>query len=133
MLDECRNIPRFVVIPGEYFYEIAVDHFGEGLAALSHLTRLPIDVLKLAPRLTLAATSTGRQAAALESLIQLGRTLGITVIAQGIETVEQSNALLSMGCEIGQGPLYASVLDLGETNRMALAQFSGDLAEAGPQ
>jgi Amt family ammonium transporter len=68
---------------------LAVDDFGSGLAPLNHLVRLPIDVLKLDPRLTLAATQSGRQVAVLESLVQLGRKLGVQVVAQGIETLEQ--------------------------------------------
>ena len=72
---------------------LAVDDFGSGLAPLNHLVRLPIDVLKLDPGLTAAATQTGRQVAVLESLIQLGLKLGVQVVAQGIETLEQLEAL----------------------------------------
>ncbi|MGA2808573.1 MAG: EAL domain-containing protein [Terracidiphilus sp.] len=90
---------------------VAVDNFGSGHASLNHLMRLPIHVLKLDPRFTAAATSTGRQVAVLESLIHLGATLGVQVIAQGIETQEQLNALSRLGCEFGQGFLLSDVLD----------------------
>ena len=65
---------------------LAVDNFGSCLAPLNHLVQLPIDVLKLDPRLTLSATQAGRQVAVLESLIQLGLKLGVQVVAQGIES-----------------------------------------------
>jgi EAL domain-containing protein (putative c-di-GMP-specific phosphodiesterase class I) len=89
---------------------LAVDDFGSGLTPLSHLVRLPIDVLKLDPKLTLAATQTGRQVAVLESLIQLGLRLGVQVVAQGIESREQLDALLRLGCELGQGSLLSPAL-----------------------
>ena len=98
---------------------LAVDDFGSGLAPLNHLVRLPVDVLKLAPRLTAAATQTGRQVAVLESLIQLGRKLGVQVVAQGIETVEQAEALARMGCELGQGPLLSPAVDAMAAQRLA--------------
>jgi Amt family ammonium transporter len=90
---------------------IAVDNFGSSMAPLSHLVRLPIDVLKLAPRLTAVAAGAGRQQAVLESLIHLGRKLGMQVVAQGIETAAQMEALCRMGCELGQGPLLSYALD----------------------
>lgn len=102
---------------------LAMDDFGSGLAPLIHLVRLPIDVLKLDPRLTQAATSTGRQVAVLESLIHLGHELGVRVVAQGIETPEQLQAIIRMGCELGQGPLLSPALEPAAAQR--LAQLGG--------
>ena len=82
---------------------IAVDDFGSSLAPLNHLVRLPIDMVKLDPKLTAAATSTGRHQAVLESLIRLGRTLGVQVVAQGIETPEQLRRAGAHGLRIGPG------------------------------
>jgi len=90
---------------------IAVDNFGSSLAALNLLARLPIDVVKLDPRLTVAATSTGRQLAVLESVIHLGHTLGMQVVGQGIETSAQLDAMCRMGCELGQGHLLSYAVD----------------------
>ena len=81
--------------------------------------RLPIDVLKLDPALTQAATSSGRQVAVLESLIHLGLKLGVQVVAQGIETEEQMQALLRMGCEVGQGPLFSPALEPAAAQQLA--------------
>jgi len=90
---------------------IAVDDFGCSLAPLNLLVRLPIDVVKMDRRLTAAAITTGRHQAVLESLIHLSHTLGIQVIAQGIENSAQLEALKRLGCELGQGPLLSPALD----------------------
>jgi len=98
---------------------IAIDNFGSGLAPLNHLVRLPIDVVKLDPRLAMAATIAGRQHVMLQTLIQLGRTLGVQMVAQGIENAEQLDALCRLGCELGQGPLLAQALEPAEAQRLA--------------
>lgn len=90
---------------------IAVDNFGCSLAPLNHLMNLPITMLKLDPRLTAASTATARKLTVLKSLVRLGHTLGIQVVAQGIETPEQLTALCRMGCELGQGTLLSRPLN----------------------
>ena len=106
---------------------LAVDDFGSGQAPLDYLARLPIDVLKLDPRLTLAvtqaatqaSTQASRQVAVLESLIELGIKLGVQVVAQGIETLEQLETLAVMGCELGQGPLLSPALETWQAQKLA--------------
>jgi Amt family ammonium transporter len=98
---------------------IAVDDFGCSLAPLNHLVRLPIDVVKMDPRLTEAATTTGRRQAVLESLIHLSNTLGMQVIAQGIENPAQLDALSRMGCELGQGSLLSQALEPARALQLA--------------
>jgi EAL domain-containing protein (putative c-di-GMP-specific phosphodiesterase class I) len=99
---------------------VALDEFGSSLAPLNHLVRLPIEMVKLDAKLTAAANSAGRQQAVLDSLLRLGRTLGVQVVAQGIETPEQLRALARMGCELGQGPLLSPLLDAPQA--LALAE-----------
>jgi diguanylate cyclase (GGDEF)-like protein/PAS domain S-box-containing protein len=98
---------------------IALDNFGARFAPLNHLADLPIDVVKTAPKLTAAAAPGGRPAAVLESLIHLGRALGMQVVAQGIETPEQLAALCSMGCELGQGHLFSYALEPAKATILA--------------
>jgi len=98
---------------------IAVDNFGARFAPLSHLAQLPIDVVKISPKMAAAATSHGRPAAVLESLIHLGRSLGMQVVAQGIETPEQLEALNQMGCELGQGHLFSYALEPARATKLA--------------
>jgi EAL domain-containing protein (putative c-di-GMP-specific phosphodiesterase class I) len=82
---------------------VAIDDFGSSLAPLNHLLHLPVSMVKLAPKLTAAAVSSGRQAAVVETIIRLGNALGIEVVAKGIETQEQLAALVRAGCVLGQG------------------------------
>jgi len=110
---------------------VAIDNFGSSLAPLNHLVRLPIDMIKLDAKLTVSATSAGRQHLLLESLIRLGRTLGMQVAAQGIETPEQLQALCRMGCELGQGRLLSEPLE--PESALELARHGGWARELAQQ
>jgi diguanylate cyclase (GGDEF)-like protein/PAS domain S-box-containing protein len=102
---------------------VAIDDFGANLAPLNHLVHLPVEMVKLAPRLTAAALSSGRQLAVLESLIRLCNTLGLQIVAQGIETSQQLAALSRMGCALGQGPLFSGPLDAERALALAEAGY----------
>ncbi|MGC9159315.1 MAG: putative bifunctional diguanylate cyclase/phosphodiesterase [Terracidiphilus sp.] len=107
---------------------LAVDDFGSGLSPLNYLVGLPIDVVKLDPALTRAATSPGthssRPSAVFRSLVQLGADLGIQVVAQGIESAEQLEILAGLGCKLGQGALFGSALDDSQILQTAIEGWS---------
>jgi diguanylate cyclase (GGDEF)-like protein len=98
---------------------VAFDDFGSGLAPLNHLVHLPVSMMKIVPRLTVAAVASGRQFAVLETLIRLGNSLGIQVVAQGIETRDQLTALARLGCTLGQGPLLSAPVDAAQASTLA--------------
>jgi len=98
---------------------VAVDGFGSSLASLNHLAQLPIDVVKMDARLTKAANSNGKPYALVQSLIQMSRAMELQVVAQGIETPEQLDALCGLGCELGQGPLLSSSLEAPQAQSLA--------------
>ena len=98
---------------------VALDDFGSSLAPLNHLVRLPFDMVKLDAKLTASVTAPGRPQAILESLLRLGRTLGVQVVAQGIETSDQLRALMRLGCELGQGRLLSPDLDAVQALQLA--------------
>jgi len=102
---------------------VAMDDFGSTLAPLNHLVRLPLDMVKLDAKLVASAPSQGRQQAVLESLLRLGRTLGVMVVAKGVETSEQLHALVRMGCELGQGPLFSAPLEADQALRLAESRY----------
>jgi len=86
---------------------IAIDNFGSSLAALNHLVRLPVDMIKLDARLVESAPTASRQQAMIEALIRLAHALGIRVSANGITNAEQLQMLIRLGCDLGQGPLLS--------------------------
>ncbi len=108
---------------GDWQVRVAIDDFGGSLAPLNHLIHLPVGMVKLAPRLTTAALSSGRQLAVLEALIRLCNTLGLQIVAQGIETSQQLAALSRMGCALGQGPLFSAPLDAERALALAEAGY----------
>ena len=86
---------------------IAIDDFGTGYSSLSHLRQLPIDRLKI-DRAFVSELNTAVLGGHIASMVvELGRNLNLTVIAEGIEEEEQAQTLLKMGCHEGQGYLYA--------------------------
>lgn len=89
---------------------IAIDDFGTGYSSLSHLRQLPIDRLKIDRAFVteLNQQVSGGHIAAM--VIELGRNLNLTVIAEGIEDDGQAQTLLGLGCHEGQGYLYATPL-----------------------
>lgn len=98
---------------------VAVDHFGSSLAPINHLVRLPIDAVKLDPKLAATSGNSKRQAAILESLIQLGHSLGVLVVAEGIASQQQLDLLRGMGCELGQGEFLSEAVDAQNAQRLA--------------
>jgi len=84
--------------------------------------RLPVDLVKMDAHLSAAANLTGGQLALLESVIRVGKTMGVQSVATAIETQEQLNALRRMGCELGQGPLFAAAVDAAGALEIALEQ-----------
>ena len=89
---------------------LAVDDFGTGYSSLSRLRRLPVDMLKI-DQSFVRALSDGRDGNSLGSaVIQLAHILGMTPLAEGIETREQQHYLITHGCTQGQGYLFSRPL-----------------------
>ncbi len=109
---------------------VALDNFGSSLAPLNHLVRLPISVVKMDPKLTVAATTTGRQLALVESIIHVGKSVGVQVVAQGIETQEQLNVLRRLGCELGQGYLLSHAIEPARALQLAARACQAILLDA---
>ncbi len=84
---------------------VAVDDFGSGYASLNYLARLPVDRLKLDPSLVRLMMSDPQGAAIIRTILSLGSTLGIDVIAEGVETEDELRMLTQLGCRGAQGYL----------------------------
>lgn len=89
---------------------IAIDDFGTGFSSLSYLHRLPIDRLKIDKSFVQEIGSTSRAAQVAQAVVSLGKTLGLSIIGEGVEQLHHANALREWGCHEGQGFLYAPAL-----------------------
>jgi diguanylate cyclase (GGDEF)-like protein len=85
---------------------IAIDHFGVGCSSLSYLTRLPVDRLKLDRSLTHSMTFDRKSAVIVRSVIALAKELGVSMLAEGVETEQQLEMLGALGCAQAQGYLF---------------------------
>jgi diguanylate cyclase (GGDEF)-like protein len=86
---------------------IAIDDFGTGYASLTYLRRFPVDIIKIAQEFIGAADADTPEWAFTGAILALGRALGLTVIAEGIENQGQHDRLLALGCSLGQGFHFA--------------------------
>ena len=94
---------------------ISLDDFGTGYSSLAYLPRLPLDGLKIDRSLV---SRVGGARDTVPSVLRLGRDLALSVVAEGVETVEQLVLLRSAGCTLGQGFLFAPALPLEEATAL---------------
>ncbi|MDO6526422.1 EAL domain-containing protein [Motilimonas sp. 1_MG-2023] len=86
--------------------EIALDDFGTGYSSMAYLRDLPLDLLKI-DKTFIDELATSDYSPITESIISIGRSMHLSVIAEGVETLAQSNRLAALGCHIYQGYYYA--------------------------
>jgi diguanylate cyclase (GGDEF)-like protein/PAS domain S-box-containing protein len=101
---------------------LAMDDFGTGYSSLSYLSRFPVDILKM----DRSFVGSQDNEALTSAIIALGTSLSLEVVAEGIELPEQATSLEELGCELGQGYLFAKPM-----NSTALTEFLGT-ADAAP-
>jgi diguanylate cyclase (GGDEF)-like protein len=90
---------------------ITIDDFGEGYSALNYLRQLPIDGFKISYDFMRRVPASHADAAICEAIIRVGHALGLTMIAEGVETEAQRTFLLRHGMMLGQGHLFSPALD----------------------
>jgi EAL domain-containing protein (putative c-di-GMP-specific phosphodiesterase class I) len=93
---------------------IALDDFGTGFASLAMLKRLPLTVMKLDRSLVRDLPGDREDAAIVRAVVQTGHALGLSVVAEGIETEQQRAYLSGIGCDEGQGYLFSHPLPLAQ-------------------
>ena len=102
---------------------VVLDDFGTGSSSLRYLRQFPVDVLKIDKSFIAALGRKPEERALVRMLVELGRTLNLRTIAEGIEAPEQLEHLREAGCELGQGCLFAPPMDdVAMTSHLALAR-----------
>ena len=90
--------------------QIAIDDFGTGYSSLSYLKRFPLDSLKIDRSFVIGVPDDNDSAAIAETVVAMGRKLGLNVVAEGVETSDQCRFLRSCGCKLLQGYFFAKPL-----------------------
>jgi len=97
---------------------VAIDDFGTGYSSLAYLKALPLDYLKIDKKLSQDITGTARDRVVVRGVIDMARSLGLAVIAEGVETKEQLDLLAKEGCNYYQGFLRSGPIDGGALARL---------------
>ena len=103
---------------------VAIDDFGTGYSSLEHLRHMPVDVLKIDRSFVQGISPDSTDGALVAAALALGRALRIHVVAEGIETNDQADALRELDCPVGQGFLFARPLPADELDDLLEAGFA---------
>ena len=100
---------------------IAIDDFGTGYSSLSYLKILPVNKIKLDRTFIMDIDQDTDSLAIVKAIIDLAKSLGKSIVAEGVETAEQAKLLKELGCEYAQGYYFSRPVDLERmTNLMTL-------------
>ncbi|WP_285471502.1 bifunctional diguanylate cyclase/phosphodiesterase [Actinoplanes sp. NBRC 101535] len=107
--------------------QISLDDFGTGFSSLSSVTRMPFDEIKIDRSFVDEMIDSAAAGAVVRGAVELGARLGVRVVAEGIETVEQRAALIALGCPTAQGYHFCKPMPADK-----IVQALSQLAEAAP-
>jgi EAL domain-containing protein (putative c-di-GMP-specific phosphodiesterase class I) len=93
---------------------IAIDDFGTGYSALGYLRRLPAHVLKIDRSLTQALTEETQARAIAAAVVELGRSIGMSVVVEGVETIQIADVVARLGAGYGQGSMFGHPVPANE-------------------
>ncbi|MDQ8044288.1 MAG: EAL domain-containing protein [Solirubrobacteraceae bacterium] len=132
ILGDAETTTRTLAELTEIGVGLAVDDFGVGYASLLHLRQLlPVHTLKIDKSFVDGVLEGVEDAAIVEGVIRLAHSLGLDVVAEGVEHAEQADQLLDWGCEVGQGYHFDRPLPAGEiTERLVAGPGAVDVRRA---
>lgn len=106
--------------------KIALDDFGTGYASLSHLKQFPVDILKIDRSFVQEVGDPDTPAPIIDAVIKLGRSLGIDIVAEGVETLDHHKYLVSAECHQAQGFLYSPAVAARHVPWLLQTSATGD-------
>jgi EAL domain-containing protein (putative c-di-GMP-specific phosphodiesterase class I) len=107
---------------------VAIDDFGTGYSSLSYLRQMPIDVVKIDRSFIDTMSTSSQQKALVDGIVRLAHTLGLQVVAEGVEDQIDRELLIDMGCPWGQGYLFAPPLSYADAVKWMLSQVPADVS-----
>ncbi|MFW1950329.1 EAL domain-containing protein [Acinetobacter beijerinckii] len=129
-LENTESVKTILNAVKERNISIALDDFGTGYSSLAYLTEYPIDILKI-DRAFISKIGNPKQDAIVNAMIAMGKTIGLKVVAEGVETEQQREYLKRQNCDILQGYLFAKPLTaihateyLQQHMRLSTARYS---------
>ncbi|HSR00216.1 MAG TPA: EAL domain-containing protein, partial [Sphingomicrobium sp.] len=105
-----ESVHRALALLNAQGVKIALDDFGTGYASLRHLKQFPVDVIKIDQSFVRDMEVDPGDEAIVRAVINLGKSLGIHVVAEGIESASQAERLVRLGCDFGQGFLFSKAV-----------------------
>lgn len=114
ILDDITTAINKIQTLRELGVAFSMDDFGTGYSSLAYLTRLPIDELKIDQSFVAKLPGTRNDQIIVETIITMGRNLGLRIVAEGVETETQRDFLEEHGCHSFQGYLFSRPLPLPE-------------------
>jgi EAL domain-containing protein (putative c-di-GMP-specific phosphodiesterase class I) len=109
-MDESEETAETLRLLRNLGVRLAIDDFGSGFSAFSYLRRCPVDTLKIDRSFVSGLGQNPEDERIVEAVIAFSKTLGLDVVGEGIETADQAARLYQLGCETGQGFLFAHPL-----------------------
>ena len=94
--------------------DVAIDDFGTGYSSLAYLAKLPVSTLKIDRSFIITMLTDKPTMTLVSTMISLGHSLGLKVVAEGVDAEEQATALVRLGCEEMQGYLFSKPLPVAE-------------------
>ena len=98
--------------------KLSIDDFGTGMSSLAYIKQLDVDYIKIDRSFITDVATDTRDEAVITSLLVLCQKLKKSTIAEGVETIEQANKLMSLGCNLAQGYLYSKPLPVEEVTKL---------------
>jgi diguanylate cyclase (GGDEF)-like protein len=143
LMKDLQNVIPALHRLNEVGVEISIDDFGTGYSSLAYLTTLPISEVKIDRSFVRDLGITPQSSAVVTAIIALARSLGLRVIAEGVETLRQMEVLHRLGCSVMQGFLFSKPLPPDDLERWLaqtvlprkapwIAQAGGEVGDEGP-
>jgi EAL domain-containing protein (putative c-di-GMP-specific phosphodiesterase class I) len=104
--------------------KVALDDFGTGYASLRHLKEFPVDIVKIDRSFVRDMEDDPNDEAIIRAVVNLGKNLNISVVAEGIERMSQAERLIEIGCDFGQGFLFSEAIPADRIPPL-VASFAG--------